>query len=313
MIDEPPEQPEKQVTEYDGTDPEAPIVIEPHKSGPEKHDPNKYANWAAHYAHITCQRGLAFTCWLWKWAKLAMSSANFWIAIATIAIAVSTGIYTHYARKQWQVMSQQLKQMTQQLPELQKAAKAAQDSADLSRQQVIASQAAILNLRFDVLYRFLPGEHHGLRAMLEYRSGTAMVTEAHESISASWVDSGTLRDIGEPQHVEIDIRPFRAGDPTSVEMIPLKGLNPTTWDAIRVRSSPKTIQVKGTFRYHNGFAQVPDQQFCYIYFAHPEVNGNSLNDFVECGNRYHDLVVMFAGFDRKAQEEQGKKGTKKPN
>jgi len=63
----------------------------------------------------------------------------------------------------------QLQQMTRATEATEKAAKAAQESADLTRQQIVNSQAAILEIRFDVLYRFIPGEAHGLRSIVGYR------------------------------------------------------------------------------------------------------------------------------------------------
>ncbi len=179
------------------------------------------------------------------------------------------------------------------------AALAAADSAKLARQQVIGSQAAILGIRFDVLYRFLPGEAHGLRSIVEYRSGIAMATNIHASIDVSWKDPKKLNDVSDPQHFEFDILQLRSENPRSVvNMLPFTGLNPDVWESIRQRSKSKTIGIKGTFQYNNGFNQTPQQPFCFIWFAHPEILGNSAGDFVECP-QYKSLVVMFDGFDKK--------------
>jgi hypothetical protein len=220
-------------------------------------------------------------------------------ALATVAIVILTVFYVTYSKRQWETMRGQLEQMEKQLPELRKAADAATESANLTRQQLIGSQAANVSVRFDVIYRFLPGEAHGLRSIVDYRSGTVMASDIHVSIDASWKDSRDLKDIGVPQHFDFTVPQLRFDNPRNTfNMVPLDGLNAETWESIGQTSKPKTIAVKGIFRYNNGFAQVPDQPFCFIWFAHPEVLGNSANNFVDCA-QYKSLLVMFEGFDKK--------------
>ncbi|MGI9103230.1 MAG: hypothetical protein ACR2IF_12405 [Terriglobales bacterium] len=68
----------------------------------------------------------------------------------TLVIAVSNLFFVIYARKQWKVMGGQLDQMAQQLPELQRAAKAAEDNARIATQQMIIDARPWMNL--------IPGE-----------------------------------------------------------------------------------------------------------------------------------------------------------
>ena len=56
-----------------------------------------------------------------------ITNSNFWMAIATVVIAVATIAYTHYARQQWGVMNSTLAEIQKQTPEIQKQAKVAQD------------------------------------------------------------------------------------------------------------------------------------------------------------------------------------------
>lgn len=224
------------------------------------------------------------------------------IAIATTVYVIVASLQLGAMRSQTDTMQKQLTQMELQLPELQKSTKAAQDSAILTRQQVIAAQAAVLGIRFDILYRFLPGEPHGLRSVIEYRSGSALATNVHVSIDASWKDARELKDIGSSQHTEFDIPLMRSeGARGVIRMASLDGLNADKWESIRLRSNAKTIGVRGTFRYHNGFDSIPDQPFCFVWFAHPTVLGNSAADFVDCAE-YKRVESMFASFDRKAKE-----------
>ena len=104
-----PDDPEQDPAD-DGDDPEVP-VFEAHEPVHRSHEPGKFARWAADCVRIMHQGALAFWNWLKSWGKRAIWSANFWMASATVAIAISTAIYTHYARNQWQVMSGQLQEM----------------------------------------------------------------------------------------------------------------------------------------------------------------------------------------------------------
>ncbi len=51
----------------------------------------------------------------WSMVTKVICSSQFWTAAATVAIAVSTVIYTRYAKKQWEVMSEQSSVMQKQL------------------------------------------------------------------------------------------------------------------------------------------------------------------------------------------------------
>jgi hypothetical protein len=111
MADElPPDDPEQDAAD-DGGDPEVPLLDQPHEVGFQKRDPSKPSQLLARCVEATDHALLALGHRVWKWSKLGIQSANFWIAVATIAIAVSTGIYTHYAGLQWQVMEGQLEEM----------------------------------------------------------------------------------------------------------------------------------------------------------------------------------------------------------
>jgi len=133
MVDKFPSGNQDESRTNDSGDPEVPIVAHPHEASTKKQEPGKYARRTAHYISIAYQFVLASLGWLFKGVKIAFQSANFWIAIATVVIAVSTSIYAYYAGKQWKAMDRQLDQMIKQMPELQKSAKAAEDSAQIAK------------------------------------------------------------------------------------------------------------------------------------------------------------------------------------
>ncbi len=63
---------------------------------------------------------------VWPWVIRTASNSNVWTALATVVIAISTIVYTHYAIKQWTAMNKTLGEIQKQTPEVQKQAAAAQ-------------------------------------------------------------------------------------------------------------------------------------------------------------------------------------------
>jgi hypothetical protein len=48
---------------------------------------------------------------VWTKVRIVLASSSFWTAAATVAIAIETYVYTHYARQQWSVTEDQLVEM----------------------------------------------------------------------------------------------------------------------------------------------------------------------------------------------------------
>ncbi|HYB61020.1 MAG TPA: hypothetical protein VEH50_06035 [Methylomirabilota bacterium] len=84
-----------------------------HASGTnsDRYKSAEYEKTAQDYFGVAYQ-WVRLTAW-GKWLKPTIKSSGFWTALATVTMAVTTGIYTYYARKQWQAMDSQLKQNTQ--------------------------------------------------------------------------------------------------------------------------------------------------------------------------------------------------------
>ncbi|MGA3034115.1 MAG: hypothetical protein ABSD70_12575, partial [Terracidiphilus sp.] len=70
------------------------------------------------------------------------SKGPFITALATVAIAVLTGVYVHWSHAQWSVMNRQLCQMMKQTADTEIAANAAKESADINKQTAEGTQAA---------------------------------------------------------------------------------------------------------------------------------------------------------------------------
>ena len=106
--------------------------------------------------------------------------------------------------------------------------------------------------------------------------------------------------ISDTVHRDFYIPALKAGG--EIRMIPLRGLNPDSWDSIKASVTTRTIAVKGTFRYYNGFEQVPEEPFCFIWYAHPQVLNSAAEAFVRC-EEYQSVRSMFAAFDKQAESK----------
>lgn len=121
---------DQQGGDSESDDPEVPtreVAADPdaHAHDPEEHTQNTerkiaVAEWATRTGFPWIGRKVN-----WVWSNV-LARSNFWMAAATMAIAVATWIYTYYAGKQWTAMNQTLSEIQKQTPEIQKQATAAQ-------------------------------------------------------------------------------------------------------------------------------------------------------------------------------------------
>jgi hypothetical protein len=98
-----------------------------------KEKAEEYKKAASTYFGILRQRILDADSFCWKWFSKAFWSAGFWTAAATVTIAISTIVYTHYARNQWA-------EMTKATKATQDAAYAACVNAQISQRQLLEIQ-----------------------------------------------------------------------------------------------------------------------------------------------------------------------------
>lgn len=148
------------------------------------HDPHKHANRAQHAIAVPCD--WVKVSWFWSWCRI-ITSSNFWMAAATVAIAVATGIYTYYARQQWTAMNNTLSEIQRQTPEIQKQAKTAQDQLAQAKIDSTASSIAT-----DKQIRTLQGQltHQDIAMKLDQRAWVSL--DHYELQPAFGVDKSKL-------------------------------------------------------------------------------------------------------------------------
>jgi hypothetical protein len=193
-----------------------------------------------------------------------------------------------------------------------RAANAAKEQTELLRQQLIGSQATILELRFDIQNDM--ANIPSLRAVV---GGTGHVTakSLHASFDVSFKKGHSLENDGPTQHYEIDLpqfTPSQIGNPGTgnyvIKSIGIDGLTPHVWQALQHSTVDKTIMVKGKFRYDNGFGQIMTNDFCYLWLARPTLPmlGSSDAEWIDCAI-YPAKVQGWAELEKREHAEQQKK------
>jgi hypothetical protein len=305
MADEfPPRDQESNATDG-GDDPEAPVVPQPHESSAHKNQPGKYAERAGAYIQAADKAERAALIWQ---IKRVFGSANFWIAAATVSIAISTGIYTHYAGLQWIVMRKQFEQMNRQ--------------TGLMSKQLEVSSGAILRLTM-----FEVAENTYNAHMQLTNSGQATATDVHGLFTISLHSIPDNKVIGKPRTVSVSL-PNIVGPPGPPESRPR---NTHDWNQTIIRGgeidavikAKAAIVVDFAFTYNNGFETIRDQGYCDAFMGFTAVTtvispvqtqttGGFEN--VECTDLPREMVSLQ---NRQAvarqQQQQQQQQSQKPN
>lgn len=127
MADESYEREDEQGSDEEGYDPEVPLVPAHTPTGTDAYQTAEKTYRATEYIKRVLLSMSVVLGWL---RRRVIANSSLWTAAATVVIAVATVFYTHYARKQWEVMNSQLVEITKQYPELQKSSNAAKSAAD---------------------------------------------------------------------------------------------------------------------------------------------------------------------------------------
>lgn len=179
------------------------------------------------------------------------------------------------------------------------SADAAKSSADFLKQEIVSRQAAVIRVYFQVNFQpsVISSAPHGLFAAFDCTPALAMASDVHASLDVSSKTKRKPQTIGEPQHFDLATPGFRS---TWFGELPLPGLTSNLWDEISAGKGDRTIEIRGGFTYNNGFAQVPEQTFCFIWYAHPQVlNIGPESNFVNCSD-YSSEVAFWDSLDRRA-------------
>jgi hypothetical protein len=244
MTDEFDENEDQEKTDYDGTDPEVPLVIHEASACPDTDNAHEKANPSEHYVQPAFRRLWNGTIWLWK---NVIFNDSLWIAAATIVIAIANIRYTQYAKRQWTEMHASNAIASGTLREV-------QSQTLLTRQQIEATQAAIINLTDSSTTFTGPNEGGGMALDIEVKNTGHAI--AHDVIVRFEITKKTIpgdQVIGQPTMWEIPIGEFAPSDPTR------KGLQfehprvVSGKDFERIKNTGETVRIEGYISYSNGF------------------------------------------------------------
>ncbi len=100
MVDKPHGQGKQKHSHDKDGESKTPILPESDTASADKNDSKKHANDSTNYKKEALRMRHEFFSWIWS----ILSSASFWTAAATVAIAAITFAYTFYAKRQWEEM-----------------------------------------------------------------------------------------------------------------------------------------------------------------------------------------------------------------
>jgi hypothetical protein len=236
MVNNLPTDPETNNAKNEGADAENPNAIA-NGPTPRSHANNakKYKDAAERYLKITYQ-WMKITVWE-RYVKRFIFSSNAWIAVATVVIAVTTGIYTHYARKQWKVMEGQL---------------------SLTRDQLKGTQAAFVSVTL--------GMNEPYSAVIIYVRNNGHVISGRFT-GRFTITRETLPErkiVGEPIIKTIGPHPLPVGQDGMIEeTYQIPNFGSEGWDSIK--RLEQTIFIEWDVSYDDGFEEVIHDHRCMFY------------------------------------------------
>lgn len=218
-----------------------------------------------------------------KKGEIALIAINFALLVVTIIIA--------------KIYYGQLQEMRKATEATAQAAHAAQESADLSRQQAIALQQAVVRMSVSDFVLESPTLQPALP--IGFRNeGIAIATGVSFHGAFNWKSEPLHVTFGQPTPINIEIPSMPQGDKGAKGyMVTIPELNPDVLKVIRRSTKAKTIELSGKFTYSNGFNQTMSEDICKVYFAREQL-GNVLNTgFIDC-DQYAAKVKLWQNLER---------------
>jgi hypothetical protein len=282
--DEPNEVVDKKQPEYDSEDAEAPFVTHVVIADPGRAHRSEKHYTADNYVKPALRR--IRTGWLWIWDK-TLSNSQFWMAAATIVMAVSTAIYTHY--------------VSIEIPEIKKSADAAKDAALAAKQSADTQNQSyqMERRRAEDQEEAICRLHTGMAALDNVghvylaNSGKTKARNVEARVDTYLADATTLKKLR--QLGSVDISTSELEKDQSLD----RGVNlPLTahdWD--NLADTNVVIIDSGRIRYENGFGRIVDEAVCdgWWYFRAPE---DKLNPVQGRGNECGQIPQSVAGIKK---------------
>jgi hypothetical protein len=200
-------------------------------------------------------------------------------ALATVVIALLTFFYVRYARKQWEVMGQQLGEMVRQYPELQKSAEAAKTQADLNR--LIAEGTQSADVEAGLTAEIEPDGAYTIIMGLQNK-GNSSARDIFGDFTFSVQTQGKSVSTPQPLHIEKGQLRALSGNPNSIQKtMKLSGITRDT-----VVRGIQTCLIQGSYQYNNGFDHKIIEPACWKIMRRALINTGTVDhweaDVIDC-------------------------------
>ena len=220
--------------------------------------------------------------------------------LATITIAVLTGIYVHYSRAQWKVMSGQLVEMKKTTEASKVAAEAAQSSAQLNWQIMRSSNAAALAPRIGTNVADPVALAYGLSISFNNGGKVPAKNFRCEATMTRQTVPG-YRTIGHTQRIAFgadQVRPWAGANsygPAETVYGKFELSSFTDRDMQSIHDMHETVEIEGTFQYEDGFQNTVKESFCFLNLRVHNVAGNFNEGWFPCveGKVFADETLKY--------------------
>jgi hypothetical protein len=213
--------------------------------------------------------------------------------LLTLAIAGSSIVYTKYAKRQWRVMSSQLKEM--------------QEQTTINRQQLVGTQAALLH------FSGVSFDRSGEIAIALNNAGHVTAADVRFRVEVTRETIRDQRQIGEPFVFDpLHIEPIKAGDSWSPANLftpwrPHQLAEEHTWPPNWPGN--ETFVFRGNFSYQDGFGGKQTGEFCQQWLPNFEIKtkvGISGGGGLYSCDQFKLAIPSILDQEKKAEQERGK-------
>jgi len=222
--------------------------------------------------------------------RLARRTANatVWIAIFTVVLAGAALLTL------WQVIAGG--------SDTHDLAVAAKSQAELAHQQALALQQAVVRIQVSDFVLESPMSKPALPIGLR-NEGIAVATKVGFHGALTWKDEPRHVSVWQPTPINIEIPAMPQGDKGAKGYtLTIPELTQDVLKMIRRSTKNRTIELRGTLTYVNGFDQLIVENICKIYFA-PALGDSAYVGWVDC-EQYPAKVKWWDNYEREQQKAQ---------
>lgn len=248
----------------------------------------------------------------YRWfIKPVILNAGVWTAAATVAIAVATIIYTHYAKQQLKIMNDTLGQVTQQTPKIAAQAQAAQDQVGIVKDQMLIDERPWVDFSVGDS-AFTSGRTINVPLRI-FNAGKTPAFDVRGRVGVFLVETNDAPDFRFPHGYTIETGEEAPNTPSDFtfaaipRQVPKGEIISPVICTLQMQADyiagKLAIMVQAKLNYGDAFGVAHWSQYCSLNYRHSATPPHADIPLVEACARYNSS-------DRNTSEE---KGSKNPN